>query len=307
MRRHLHLLHPLRCFDSASRHLSFAKAAAELDVTPAAVSHQIRQLEDVLGTRLFDRLARGVMLTPAGERLAATMSESFAHIDSAVDAVIDANDIPKLRLAVAPGLCCRWLVPRLPAFRARQAGFELHLQYASNFEAFAWHEVEVALVWATRRPPQPGARRLFGTGLTPVCAPELSPPSRRLDSPAALRHLPLLHEDGFEDWQRWMNLAGVPDVSVRRGQIIDETNALLMAAIDGQGVALGRTALIGEDLRRGRLIAPFGVEIAAVGAYWLVPVDEAVCEGGKFLALWDFLRDEAAAQCQPAAPLEWAA
>ena len=307
MRRHLHLLHPLRCFDSASRHLSFTKAAAELDVTPAAVSHQIRLLEDVLGTRLFDRLARGVMLTGAGERLATTMSESFARIDTAVDEVVDANDIPKLRLAVAPGLCCRWLVPRLPAFRARQTGFELHLQYASNFEAFAWTDVEAALVWATRRPPQAGARRLFGTGLTPVCAPELSPPSRRLDTPAALRHLPLLHEDGFEDWQRWMNVAGAPDVPVRRGQIIDETNALLMAAIDGQGVALGRTALIAEDLRRGRLIAPFGMEVTAAGAYWLVANSESMCESPKFLALWDFLQDEVAAQAQPAVRLEWAA
>jgi LysR family glycine cleavage system transcriptional activator len=306
MHRHLHLLHPLRCFESAARHRSFTRAAAELGVTQAAVSHQIRLLEAALGARLFERLARSVMPTPAGERLAEVACDSLARIDAALDQATRPEDPGTLQLAVTPGFCCRWLIPRLPAFRALEAGFELQLHQVSCLETLACAQADVAVVWSARRPPHAHARRLFGTGLTPVCAPALAHAARRLDSPSALRHFPLLHEDAFANWERWINAAGANDVPVRRGQIIDDCNALLSAAIAGEGVALGRTVLIEEDLRRGNLVAPFGLDVDAAGAYWLV-ANGPVGASPRFGALGDFIEDEALRQAQPGTALAIAA
>jgi LysR family glycine cleavage system transcriptional activator len=317
MRRHLHLLHPLRCFESASRHLSFTKAAAELRVTQAAVSHQIRLLEASLGTRLFDRLARSVMLTPAGERLADVVSDSLARIDTSVELLMQAGgDEQGLQLGVPSGLSSRWLVPRLPALHARYPEFALHLHHVSRIEDIDWTQVEAAVVWVepgpepapwnTLRATHAHAQRFLETALTPVCAPELMTPERRLAGPAALRHLPLLHEDGFEHWERWMKAAGASEVPVRRGTIIDDSSALLMAAAAGQGVALARTVLIEEDLRRGRLVAPFATEIPAPGAYWLI-ARGTVRESARYLAVCEFLQGEAARQARVPAPLARAA
>jgi LysR family glycine cleavage system transcriptional activator len=306
MRRHLHLLHPLRCFDSASRHHSFTKAAAELRVTQAAVSHQIRLLEAALGTRLFERLARSVMLTPAGERLAQDVCDALGRMDAAVELLIRGGVDQSLQLAVPPGFSGRWLVPRLPAWRARHPDIELHLQYATRLEAIDWAHVEAAVIWVDPGPEPANARRLFGTALTPVCAPELLPPGRRLEGPAALAQLPLLHEDGFDDWERWMRAAGAGGVPVRRGPIIDDPNGLLIAAAAGQGVALARTVLVEEDLRRGWLVAPFDVEIPAAGAYWLV-APGVVRESPRHQALCEFLQSEALRQVHVPAPLARAA
>jgi len=306
MRRHLHLLHALRCFDAAARHLSFTKAASELLVTQAAVSHQIRLLEEALGLRVFDRLARSVMLTPAGAQLARTLAESFSHIDASVERLVRSGEEQSLQLAVTPGFCCRWLIPRLQAFRERRTGFELHLHQVSCLETIAWGQAEAAVVWSAERPALACAHRLFGTALTPVFAPGLVAPGRRLDTPAALRNLPLLHEDGFDEWERWMSAAGMPEVPVRRGQIIDDCNALISAAVAGQGVALGRLVLIEDDLRLGRLVAPFGLDVDAEGAYWLV-AGEPVGRSPRFTALYEFLQDEAANQARPAVALARAA
>jgi LysR family glycine cleavage system transcriptional activator len=150
------------------------------------------------------------------------------------------------------------------------------------------------------------ALRLFGSALTPVCAPELLPCVRRLAGPAGLAQLPLLHEFGFEDWERWMKAAGAAEVSVRRGVVIDDLNALLIAAAAGQGVALARTVLVEDDLRRGRLVAPFALEIPAEGAYWLV-ARGAVRDSPAFQVLCAFLQAEAARQARVAVPLARAA
>lgn len=288
MPRHLHLLHALRCFESAARHGSFTRAADELQVTQAAVSHQIRGLEDTLGLPLFDRLARSVMLTSAGEQLATEVCDAMARIDHAVDRLVLLRERPGLRLAVPPGFSSRWLVPRLAALRARQPGLELHLHHGPFLEEDRGAHADASVVFVDRPPTAPGAHRLFGTRLTPVCAPGM-----RLDSPAALRHVRLLHEEGFDDWARWMAAAGVPE-QVRRGTRIDDLNALLSAAAAGEGVALGRRALIDEDLRAGRLVAPFDTEVACHHAYWLVAHRRDVAANPRFLALADFLQGEGA-------------
>jgi len=294
MRRHLHHLNSLRFFEVAARRLSFTEAAAELCVTQAAVSHQVRSLEQALGQPLFERSQRQVRLLPAGERLLAELSGSFGRIDALLDQLKHGQTpTSSLRLAVTPTFSSRWLIPRLPRFRSRHPDIELHLHHDTSSNLRAKGQLEAAVLWSRGRPggPRMLAQPLFGTALSPVCAPGLIRADQPLDSPAAVRHYPLLHEDSFADWERWVEHAGIPDLPVRRGQLIDDSNALLQAAAAGHGLALGHLALIGEDLRSGQLLQPFALSIPARGAYWLV-CSPQMADQPSWHALCDFLREE---------------
>nr|WP_316639676.1 LysR substrate-binding domain-containing protein [uncultured Roseateles sp.] len=292
MRRHLHHLNALRCFEAAARLLSFTQAAAELHVTQAAISHQVRALEEALGQPLFQRRPRQVRLTPAGERLVGVLSSSFDRIDELLGQLKQSDrQKQSLQLAVTPSFSSRWLMPRLPRFWDAHPEIELHLHHSTQPDALSRGAAEAAVIWALEPPPRLWAQRLFGTALTPVCSPALPRAGQPLDSPAALRHYPLLHEDSFDDWARWLRAAGESDEAVRQGQLIDDSNALLMAAMAGRGLALGRLALIEDDLRAGRLLQPFGLSIEAEGAYWLL-ASPALAEQPRFQALVAFMLAE---------------
>ena len=289
MRRHLHHLNALRFVEAAARHLSFTEAAGELHVTQAAVSHQVRALEQALGLPLFERRPRQVRLTAAGERLLGVLSGSFDRIDAAL-AELKRGPAParSLQLTVTPSFSSRWLMPRLPRFWDAHPEIELHLHHSTQTDALSRGSAEAAVVWAEEPPPRLWALRLFGTALTPVCAPSLPRPDLPLTAPACLRHYPLLHEDSHADWERWMRAAGVEDAPVHQGQLIDDSNALLLAAMAGRGVALGRLALIEDDLCACRLFRPFDQSIDADGAYWLVTTP-AFAHQPQFTALADFM------------------
>ncbi|MEJ6000733.1 LysR substrate-binding domain-containing protein [Paucibacter soli] len=296
MRRHLHHLNALRCFEAAARLLSFTQAAAELHVTQAAVSHQVRALEQALGQPLFERRPRQVRLTAAGERLVGVLSNSFDRIDELLGQLKQSERQAQqsLQLAVTPSFSSRWLMPRLPRFWDAHPEIELHLHHSTQGDALSRGTAEAAVVWALEPPPRPAglwAQRLFGTALTPVCSPALPRQTQPLDSPAALRHYPLLHEDSHADWARWMRAAGLADMPVHQGQLIDDSNALLMAAMAGRGLALGRLALIEDELRAGRLLRPFALSIAAEGAYWLLAAP-TLAERPHFQALAAFMQAE---------------
>lgn len=292
MRRHLHHLNALRCFEAAARRLSFTQAAAELHITQAAVSHQVRALEEALGQPLFERRPRQVRLTAAGERLVGVLSSSFDRIDELLGQLKQSErQMQSLQLAVTPSFSSRWLMPRLPRFWDAHPDIELHLHHSTQGDALSRGSAEAAVVWAQQPPARVWAQRLFGTALTPVCSPALPRPGQPLASPAALRHYPLLHEDSFDDWARWMRAAGQADAPVRQGQLIDDSNALLMAAMAGRGLALGRLALIEEDLRAGRLLRPFELAIEAEGAYWLL-ASNALAAQPRFQALAAFMQAE---------------
>ena len=270
MRRHLHHLNALRFFEAAARHLSFTSAAAELCVTQAAVSHQVRALEQALGQPLFLRQPRQVRLTAAGERLLGVAAQSFDRIEQLLAQLkAPASSAGVLQLTLTPSFSSRWLMPRLPRFWAAQPDIELHLQHRPNVAAHELDAGQAAIVWAREQPASPRlwARRLFGTALTPVCAPSLIRATYPLATPSALAHYPLLHEDDYRDWNRWLAEAAPTLPAARSGPVIDDSNALLVAAVSGQGVALGRLALIGDELRNGRLLRPFPHSIAADGAY----------------------------------------
>ncbi|MCV2369642.1 LysR substrate-binding domain-containing protein [Roseateles oligotrophus] len=298
MRRNLqHHLSGLRFFEAAARQLSFTRAAQELCVTQAAVSHQVRALEEALELQLFERRPRQVHLTAAGARLLAVLSSSFDRIEQVL-AELKQQSRSSLQLAVTPSFSSRWLMPRLPRFWDAHPEIELHLHHTAQGDALARGAADAAIVWTSGKPDKPErlwAQRLFGTQLSPVCSPSLARPEHPLSKPQALKHYPLLHEDSVDDWRRWMLAADVSEAQVQSGPIIDDSNALLMAAMAGRGVALGRLALIEDDLRSGRLIQPFAQTIAADGAYWLI-ASSATAEQPRFKALAAFLQSQAQAQ-----------
>ena len=298
MRRNLaHHLNGLRFFEAAARHLSFTRAAEELCVTQAAVSHQVRALEEALSLQLFERRPRQVNLSPAGARLLAVLSSSFDHIESVLGE-LKRQGSSSLQLAVTPSFSSRWLMPRLPHFWDAHPEIELHLHHTAQADALARGAADAAIIWTPNNPAKPGrlwAQRLFGTSLSPVCAPGLARADQPLLRAEDLLSLPLLHEDSFEDWQRWMQAAGVncSTQQLHRGPVIDDSNALLMAAMGGRGVALGRLVLVEDDLRSGRLIQPFeDITVEADGAYWLI-ASSATAEQPRFKALAEFLQAEA--------------
>ncbi len=299
MRRNLaHHLNGLRFFEAAARHLSFTRAAQELCVTQAAVSHQVRALEEALALQLFERRPRQVLLSPAGARLLAVLSSSFDQMETVLHDLKHQGS-SSLQLAVTPSFSSRWLMPRLPQFWDAHPTLDLHLHHTAQADALNRGAADAAIIWTAQSPEKPGrlwAQRLFGTALSPVCAPSLPRADAPLNQPQALRHYPLLHEDSFEDWQRWMQAAGVSDARVQQGPVIDDSNALLMAAMSGRGVALGRLALLADDLQSGRLIRPFDCSIEAEGAYWLI-ASPATAELPRFKALAAFLQEQAQAQC----------
>lgn len=290
MRPHLHHLNGLRYFEAAARYESFTLTADALHVTQAAVSHQIKELESALAIALFERHPRQVRLTPMGRKLAAALASAFDEIGQALRDLQRQTDA-SLFLAVTPSFSAKWLASRLPRFWAANPSIELHLHHTVQSNSVTRGKADAAIIWSARQPERVWAKRLFGTQLVPVCAPDLLQTGRTLRSPADLQHYQLLHEDSYDDWECWLNKAGVKGMYARQGLIIDDSNALLLAAMAGQGIALGRTALIAEDLRMGKLVRPFELTIETEGAYWLT-ASEATTTRRNFQALCDFLDAE---------------
>lgn len=295
MRKDLHYLKALKTFEVAARLLSFTRAADALFVTQAAVSHQIRQLENHLGQKLFERLVRKVQLTPAGETLLHTLSQAFQSIEQVMDQLQQqARQQHGLTIALTPLFSSRWLVSRLPAFWAAHPEIELKLHHTVQHVDLKREGADLAIRWGQREDwPELVADPLFGTLLTPVCAPSYRMDGRQLCQPADLAWATLLHEDNHQDWQRWLQHAGCGQLAVRHGPTIDDSNALLMAAIAGQGVALGRLAFIQQELDTGLLRRPFSHTITSQGRYWLV-YPPSLAERPALQAFRRFLLDESA-------------
>lgn len=287
MRRNLHLLHALRFFECAARHLSFTRAAQELCVTQAAVSHQVRILETALNRPLFERASRSVRLTADGMKLSHAMHQSFGSIEAAVDDVLNPKRV-SLGLSVTPTFSSRWLIPRLSGFWDANPDIDLRLHHQLHADAHNFPDLDASIVWAARPPQGMWSRHLFGTALAPVCSPQLAKSGAQLDSPVAALAYPLLHEDNHDDWIRWFRLSSIESTRIRAGQIIDDTNALLVAAMAGRGLALGRVALIEHDIVSGLLVKPFELEIPANGSYWLT-ANPSIVTSGKFKAFNLFL------------------
>jgi LysR family transcriptional regulator, glycine cleavage system transcriptional activator len=297
MARPLPPLNALRAFEAAARHLSFSRAAEELHVTPAAVSHQIKQLEEHLTIRLFHRRNRAVHLTEAGVGYLLVVRDAFDRLTAATVRLAEQDQVGHLVVAVLPSFAAKWLVPRLPRFRALAPDIDVNIAASHDMVDLVGGEADVAIRYGRGAWPGLKALRFLAEEVFPVCSPNLLKNGRAILEPDDLVHHLLLHDEPdkrypYLDWPTWLRTAGATRVDSARGPTFSDSSMLLQAAIDGQGVALGRSVLVSDDLAAGRLVKPFALSFPANAAYWLVAPPEA-WDRPKIKAFREWLLDEA--------------
>jgi LysR family transcriptional regulator, glycine cleavage system transcriptional activator len=263
-------LNALRAFEAAARHLSFQRAAAELHVTPAAVSHQVRALEGQLGLTLFARLHRSLALTNAGARYLPALTGAFDALDAATRALRPRARAQRLVLSVVPSFGANWLVPRLGAFRARHPKIDLVVLASSELVDFEREAVDVGIRFGRGGYPRLRTDLLFAEEYFPVASPKLVRGRRALRTPADLRGHTLLHDESHEAWRAWLDGAGAKGVDPERGVVFSDSSQLVAAAAAGHGVALARKLLAAPHLRAGTLVRPFPGSVPAEFAYYVV-------------------------------------
>jgi len=269
-------LSSLRAFDAAARHLSFRAAADELAVTQSAVSHQIAELERRLGVALFVRTSRRVELTDAGHRYHPFIRDAFDRIERGTAMVTMADTTRELDVQVYVTVAVRWLITRLHSFTSTHPQVKVRLNTSHLDWEFAEGESDVAVV-CTADTDRPGLHHthLFDARLTAVCSPALLHAGLGLRQPADLvNHALLQLYTAVDECTSWLAAAGVPDVRGSGTVRFDSYLLAIEAAIDGQGVAVVPTFLVAADLRTGRLVAPFPVEIPQPRSWYLVCRDE---------------------------------
>ena len=270
MANYLPSLTALRAFEVAARHLSFTRAAEELHVTQAAVSHQIKHLEEQLGVALFRRMNRSLMLSDAGQALLPSATEAFQILAAGVERVSGLGHENRLVVSTIESIAAEWLVPRLGRFRLRYPEIEVVLSISDALVDFQRDEIDVGIRYGSGGWPKVAAEKLTEESIFPVLAPHLLEDGPALNEPADLRNFTLIHEYGVELWSDWFAAAGVADAGNIKGPVLPHSNLVLAAVIAGDGVALGRSFLISGDLKNGRLVRPFAVSVTARDAYYLV-------------------------------------
>ncbi|UAB89256.1 transcriptional regulator GcvA [Ruegeria sp. SCSIO 43209] len=259
----------LRAFDAAARHMSFAKAAEELNVTPAALSFQIKSLEEHLGHPLFRRLNRAVKLTEAGRTLAPGTADGFAALQAAWQATRRLQDETSLTVTAGPALTAKWLAPRLYEFARANPGIDLKFSATLRNMDLERDDVDVAIRFGYGPDEGLYSVPVRKEWLTPVMTPELA---EQFPTPASLREAPLIHDDSISflkprcDWPAWFRAVGL-DFTPTHGAHFSNADHAIDAAVAGVGVVLGRRAMILKDLTEGRLVAPFKVALETAGRF----------------------------------------
>jgi LysR family glycine cleavage system transcriptional activator len=303
-------LNGLRAFEAAARHRSFKKAAEELFVTPTAVSHQIKTLEDSLGVQLFHRLTRALALTAEGEAILPKVSEGLECLAAAVEQTRDPRKAGALSVVAPPAFAARWLVPRLRGFSAAHPEVQLHL--SSSFKTIDGAErgsfpldvdthdgaTGIAICFGFGHYPGCRVDLIFAADYFPVCSPSLLKAKRPLRSPQDLRWHVLIQDDTIPDeanrptWEGWFKAAGVKGVDPHQGPRFRDVSLALEAARDGQGVALTMEPLARADIVAGRLVIPFETSLRARFAFYLV-VPAPLAERPTVTAFRQWLLEEA--------------
>jgi LysR family transcriptional regulator, glycine cleavage system transcriptional activator len=275
MARKLPPLNALRAFEAAARNLSFTKAADELSVTQAAISHQVKSLEEHLGLPLFRRLNRRLVLTEAGQLYLPVLREAFDAIAGGTARLRQDQDSGPLHISVLPSLAAKWLLPRMSRFRDRHPDIDVMVSANNKLIDFADGIFEMAIRYGQGNYPGLCTDRLLADEVFPVCSPKLLQGAHPLKTPADLRHHTLLHDevsrqDESPDWRVWLQAAGITGIDARRGPGFSDSSMVIEAAAAGQGVALGHRWLAAADLESGRIVMPFGPVIPSKFAYYLV-------------------------------------
>lgn len=292
--RKLPPLHGLRAFEAAARHLHFTRAAEELHLTPTAISHQVRQLEDILGVELFRRYPRPVKLSPAGEILFPVLRDSLDRIAAAIGQLSDSEAGP-VRLSVTMAFASRWLMPRLPHLRDA-TGLMIEIEADDRVADLHAAGIDMAIRYAERPGADAEWHRLFPDRILPVCAPGLLG-GRDALSPGEILALPLLHyrwrsgAANAPSWERWQALATSDRGRPRIAQTFSEEVHALDAAVAGQGAVLASELLIGDQVSAGTLVPLSDVALPGP-TYWAVFLASHPAKE-RLLALLDWFRTQA--------------
>lgn len=286
-RRRLPPLSSLRAFEAAARHQSFRLAAVELSVTPTAVSHQIRQLESLLGVTLFERRVRKVLLTAEGRMLFPVLRDGFDAFAAAFAPLLQPRKPDTLTVSATPAFVARRLVPKVATFHASHSELNLHLHTSTTPVDFATQPIDAAIRYGRGDYPGLHSECLLHTRFAPMCSPRLG-----LREPAELSQHPLLHFQWQAtlpdppDWPAWARQAGASPLDFRRGVTFSDETHAITAAIAGQGVALLNTALVADELTQGALVQPFGPSLDGYAYYLVCPPETARSPALDALRRW---------------------
>lgn len=272
-------LNALRAFEAAARHLSLTKAAAELSVTPGALSHQIRGLEDFLGLELFHRLPRAIALTDAGRQLQPGLQAGFAQIRQALASIGAVGNDRILVVSTPPGFTAKWLAPRLYRFLSAHPDIDTRISSTLTNADFKTDGVDVAIRHMRAMQiddPDLLIEKLTDQFYVPVCSPAFLKRVGGLARPADLKKAPLIHDDSLAgraetaSWADWLALADASGIDVSRGLRFNTADHAIQAAIEGAGILLAQGLLAHDDLRNGRLVAPFDLTLPSRRAVYFV-------------------------------------
>src|SRR5690606_10157877 len=297
----------LRTFEAAGRHLNFTRAADEVGLTPAAVSHQIKEIETQLGVVLFTRTSRSIRLTPAGAVLFEAAADALDMLRRAAGrARRMARGSAHLRISLGARFATNWLLPRLSEFRAAHPSLELTFDITDEIRDFDTDDVDVAIRFGAGKYERTLTDRLFDTIVVPVCSPKLIETGTRLEEPRDLFHHTLCYVDCKTDgmvwpnWRMWMTAAGIDDFDDSRCVAFSDSSHVVQAVAEGGAVGLVELAMIANDLSQGRLVRPFdiGVSVGEDYAYHLV-YPESSSQDPRILAFREWMLKETGRPFQP--------
>ena len=299
----------LRVFECAARHMSFKRAAEELYVTPAAVSQQIKTLEEQLGIKLFNRQNRGLSLTDEAAIALPALTRGFESIVDSIHLMRNTSDNNSLTVWMAPAFASKWLLPRLPRFTEAHPEIDLNISASldlidantslNTIPAENFHRDNVDIAIRFGKGDYPGCRvdRLFTVSAIPLCSPALLKGKHPLRQPRDLCHHTLLHDatryEGRPDWETWLAAVGVDNVDAKHGIRFNHVDLALTAAADGQGVVLSMEALASDDIAAGRLVVPFDISLPFDRAYYIITLED-YADHPRIAAFRDWIIEEAA-------------
>ena len=291
MNRRLPPLNSLKAFEAAARHLSFTKAADELFVTQAAVSHQIKSLEDFLSMQLFFRQNRSLILTEQGQSYYLDLKDIFIALQEATERLYEFGTKGAFTIAMPPSFAIQWLVPRINKFSLIHPEIDVRIKAVDFDDGFLADDVDVAIYYGRGKWSGLQADKLHTEYLTPVCSPMLLDGTKPLDELSDLRHHMLLHDSSRHSWNTWIKHFNIPAVQVELGPIFSHTTMVLQAAALGQGIALANSVLARPEIAAGRLLCPFEEKLISKSSYYLV-CHPSQAELGKISAFRQWLLEQ---------------
>ena len=261
----------------AVRQLDALQGRKIIETEQAAISHQVRGLEQRLGLKLFVRRNRSLLLSEAGQAYLPSVRAAFDQLNEATEKLLQKDKGGNLTVTTTSSFAVKWLVPRLGGFQRSHPEIDVRISTGTSLVDFSREDVDIGIRYGRGQWPNLLAERLVSEDVMPVCAPSLLKGPNGLKKPADLKRFTLLHIGSFpDDWQVWLTAAGVKGFDASRGVSFDFALAAYQAAMDGLGVALGRNPLVEPDLKAGRLVVPFDFKRSSDFAYYLVYPPEAI-------------------------------